>query len=52
MSGGVRHGCVDCHRYHGADHPLQGPGSPHREPKERFDIGTFLRGPRPKEGGR
>jgi len=52
MSGGVRHGCVDCHRYHGADHPLQGPGSPHRGPKERFDIGTFLRGPRPKEGGR
>ena len=31
---GIRHGCVDCHRYHNGDHPLQGLGAPARNPAE------------------
>ena len=43
--GGVRHNCVDCHRYHNGDRPLHGPGSPRRDPPgERLTIPQFLRG--------
>lgn len=50
--GGVRHGCVDCHRYHAADHPLQGPGSPAREPARRLAVEDFLGGARRPGGDR
>lgn len=50
--GGVRYGCVDCHRYHATDHPLQGPGSPAREPARRLDVGEFLGGARRPGGDR
>ena len=44
--GGVRQACVDCHRYHDADHPLQGRGASLRDLPEdrRFDIESFLKG--------
>jgi Class III cytochrome C family len=46
--GGVRHDCVDCHRYHNGDFSLQGIGSPHRDPPadRRLETGEFLRGSR------
>jgi ribosomal protein L40E len=45
--GGVRHGCVDCHRYHNGDHALDGPGSSRREPRSeqnRLEAAEMLRG--------
>ncbi len=42
--GGVRHDCVECHGYHNADHPLQGPGGAGRDPKDKRTISDFLRG--------
>jgi len=42
--GGVRHGCADCHRYHGNDHPLQGLGAPPRQPQKPLELGEFLKG--------
>jgi hypothetical protein len=46
--GGVRHGCVDCHRYHNGESPLQGLASPLRDPPEsrRIGIEQMLRGSR------
>ncbi len=47
--GGVRHNCVDCHRYHNGDFSLQGIGSVHRDPPpgKRLETGDFLRGSSP-----
>jgi hypothetical protein len=47
--GGVRHDCVECHRYHSGDYSLQGIGSRHRDAPEnhRLETGEFLRGSRP-----
>jgi len=44
--GGVRHDCVDCHRYHGSDGILQGPGSKLRDPPDasRLSIDELLNG--------
>ncbi|HSQ56210.1 MAG TPA: cytochrome c3 family protein, partial [Gemmata sp.] len=42
--GGARHGCVDCHRYHNAEHGLQGRGARGLLPRRRLDIAEFLRG--------
>jgi len=41
---GIRHGCTDCHRYHNGDRPLQGLGSPWRDPKDPLSLDEFLRG--------
>lgn len=41
---GVRHSCVDCHRYHNGDRPLQGLGSPHRDPTDPLSLDAFLSG--------
>lgn len=41
---GVRHSCTDCHRYHNGDRPLQGLGSPRRDPKDPLNLDDFLRG--------
>lgn len=41
---GIRHSCVDCHRYHNGDHPLQGLGSPHRDPVKPLNLEQFLNG--------
>ncbi|MFO0852148.1 MAG: hypothetical protein U0871_26825 [Gemmataceae bacterium] len=47
-SGGVRHGCTDCHSYHHADRRLQGRGAPARTPAAPFpDADGWLRGRRP-----
>jgi hypothetical protein len=47
--GGVRHDCVECHRYHNGDAPLQGLGSAHRDPPDSLRLGAdaFLRGTPP-----
>jgi hypothetical protein len=44
--GGVRHACIDCHRYHNGDFALQGLGSPHRDlpEKVRQDAAGLLLG--------
>ncbi len=42
--GGVRHGCTDCHRYHNADHGLQGRGAANGFPPKPLDLADFLRG--------
>ena len=41
---GVRHACTDCHRYHNGDRPLQGLGSPRRDPAAPLDINQWLQG--------
>ena len=43
-TGGVRHQCTDCHRYHNNDQPLQGVGAPARAPSPLRTVGEFLRG--------
>lgn len=49
LRGGVRHGCVDCHRYHNGDLSLQGRGSQPNSPDDRrLDMMDLLRGARPK----
>ena len=42
--GGARFGCVDCHRYHNADHGLQGRGADVLWPERPLDLVEFLRG--------
>ncbi|MCE9532462.1 MAG: cytochrome c3 family protein [Planctomycetes bacterium] len=44
--GGVRHNCVDCHRYHQGDQPLHGIGSPFRDTPDhrRLGIREMLQG--------
>jgi hypothetical protein len=42
--GGARHGCVDCHRYHNADHGLQGRGARVWWPARALDLDEFLKG--------
>ncbi|MCE9567606.1 MAG: cytochrome c3 family protein [Planctomycetes bacterium] len=42
--GGVRSNCTDCHRYHNADHGLQGRGAAALFPKKPLDLADFLRG--------
>ena len=42
--GGARHGCVGCHRYHNADHGLQGRGAAALWPARPLDLTEFLRG--------
>ncbi|MBA4189552.1 MAG: hypothetical protein C0467_16325 [Planctomycetaceae bacterium] len=42
--GGVRYGCTDCHRYHNADHGLQGRGAQVGFPAKPLDLADFLRG--------
>jgi hypothetical protein len=42
--GGARHACVDCHRYHNADHGLQGRGAAALWPERPLDLVEFLRG--------
>jgi len=44
--GGVRHACVDCHRYHNGDHSLQGRGAdaPFLFPDRAMTPSEFLRG--------
>lgn len=44
QSAGIRHACTDCHRYHNGDRPLQGLGSPWRDPKDPLSLDEFLRG--------
>jgi len=41
---GIRHSCVDCHKYHNGDRPRQGLGSPRRDPKDPLSVDQFLRG--------
>jgi hypothetical protein len=42
---GVRAGCVDCHRYHNGDHPLQGRGAAAFEPSpKRGSIKDWIEG--------
>ncbi len=43
VGGGVRHGCTDCHRYHNADHGLQGRGAPALFPSRPLDLAEFFR---------
>jgi hypothetical protein len=43
-TGGVRHGCTDCHTYHHADRRLQGTGSPLGVPTARGSAEAVLRG--------
>jgi predicted CXXCH cytochrome family protein len=44
--GGARFDCVECHRYHGGDRPLHGPGGVVRAlaPARRMSIEDFLEG--------
>jgi len=44
--GGVRFDCVECHRYHNGERPLQGLGAAQRDPPpaRRLGTGEFLRG--------
>jgi hypothetical protein len=46
VGGGARHGCVDCHRYHNADHGLEGRGAAALWPARPLDLVEFLRGGR------
>ncbi len=43
--GGVRHGCTDCHRYHGGDFPHAGRGSAAFAPTAAKTAREFLSGP-------
>lgn len=46
LSGGARFDCVECHRYHNGDRPLQGLGALARQvdEQERRTVEEFLRG--------
>lgn len=44
IAAGIRHSCVDCHRYHNGDRPMQGLGSRKRDPAEPLDLGQWLNG--------
>jgi hypothetical protein len=39
---GVTHRCVDCHRYHNGQHPLQGLAAPARDPERKLSIDEWL----------
>jgi hypothetical protein len=41
---GIRHSCVDCHRYHNGDRPLQGLGSPRRDPVQPLNLNEWFQG--------
>jgi Cytochrome c7 and related cytochrome c len=41
---GVRQGCVNCHRYHNGDHPLEGRGAAAFDPPQKLSIGEWIRG--------
>jgi hypothetical protein len=42
-AGGARSDCAECHRYHNADHPLQGRGAARLgDTPRKFDIDDFL----------
>ena len=43
-TGGIKHGCTDCHRFHGGDQPLHGRGNLIRVPKESLMLEEFLKG--------
>lgn len=44
-TGGVRHGCTDCHRYHNGEHAFQGRGATARDPSEpRLSTIEFMLG--------
>ncbi len=45
-AGGARTDCVECHRYHNGDMPLQGIGAPARNPRPELDVQEFLSGGR------
>lgn len=45
-TGGVRHGCTDCHTYHRAGHGLQGRAATAREPGSRLSSAEVLSGRR------
>ncbi len=38
-TGGIRHGCVDCHTFHNGDRPTHGRGSPFRDPPANRRLG-------------
>jgi hypothetical protein len=44
LSGGARFDCVECHRYHNGEHPLQGIGASARQPaiSGKIGIAKFL----------
>ncbi len=44
VRGGVDFSCVECHRYHNGEHPLQGLGAVARTATHERSIGEFLRG--------
>lgn len=44
VSGGARHHCTECHRYHNAAHPAQGLGALRRGAPHPVGIEDFLRG--------
>jgi len=41
---GIRHSCVDCHRYHNGDRPLQGLGAAKRDPADPLTLSEWFRG--------
>ena len=41
---GVRAGCVDCHRYHNGDHPLEGRGAAAFDPAAKKTIEEWIQG--------
>jgi predicted CXXCH cytochrome family protein len=44
VGGGMRHDCVECHRYHNGDHALQGRGAEALDPKQKLTLPEFLSG--------
>jgi hypothetical protein len=48
--GGAAFDCTECHRYHGGDRPLHGPGGRARDPSTRLTIEQFLSGARQADG--
>ncbi|HEX3313491.1 MAG TPA: cytochrome c3 family protein [Gemmataceae bacterium] len=40
---GVRASCVDCHRYHNGDHPLQGRGAAAFDPPQKVSITEWIK---------
>jgi hypothetical protein len=48
---GARSDCAECHRYHGGDQPLHGPGAPGRDGRREFEIPAFLSGPSKADKG-
>ena len=44
MTGGVRHDCAECHKYHNGDHPLQGRGALAEMGSEPRTLTEFLSG--------